>query len=208
MESTKEHWNKVYESNDSESLGWYEENPAKSLELFEKCGLEKNEAIIDIGCGTSAFLSILAERGFSNLVGVDISKSAIKTARSLFGKKAAAVKWIVDDIGNPKKVKNFRNVSLWHDRAALHFLPSENQIQNYADTLNAAVRKNGYAIMAAFSMSGAKKCSGLDVKNYDQKSISRLLGPAFKLIGHFEYMHHTPSGSKRPYVYTLLKKIV
>jgi len=62
-------------------------------------------------------------------------------------------------------------------------------------------------IIAIFSLEGAKKCSGLDVVNYDHTMISQFLGNEFELLEHFPYLHIQPSGGKRPYAYTLFKRI-
>ena len=35
------HWNKAYKNNPNEKLGWFESDPVTSLELIEKCELEK-----------------------------------------------------------------------------------------------------------------------------------------------------------------------
>ena len=39
----KEHWNKVYSSNDTRKLGWYEEIPEPSIKLLSKCNISKDE---------------------------------------------------------------------------------------------------------------------------------------------------------------------
>lgn len=73
--------------------------------------------------------------------------------------------------------------------------------------LKKVVRKGGIVIIAAFSLSGAKKCRGLDVMNYDENLIADFLGKDFKLIEHFDHTYYTPSGEERPYVYTLFQRL-
>jgi len=68
------------------------------------------------------------------------------------------------------------------------------------------VKKDGYVIIATFSLKGAKKCSGLDVKNYDQNMLAKFLGEDFSLLEFFDYTHYMPSGEPRPYIYTLFQK--
>jgi hypothetical protein len=97
-------------------------------------------------------------------------------------------------------------VALWHDRAMLHFLLGEKEREMYFTVLNKAVRSGGYVIIAAFSLTGARKCSGLNVMNCDQRILSDFLGSDYKLIEHFDYTYCTPSGQKRPYVYTLFQR--
>jgi len=207
MNQMKEHWDKTYGSNENTKLGWYEEIPAKCLKLFEKCDLSKDDAIIDVGCGASSFMDNLLSRGFTNLIGVDISEKALSLLKQRLGKKSSLVKWLVDDISDSKKVRNIGEVALWHDRAVLHFLIDKNGRQNYLNTLRTILQKKGYAIIATFSLSGAKKCSGLDIKNYDENMLAEFLCPDFKLKEAFNYTYYTPSGSARPYVYTLFQRI-
>jgi hypothetical protein len=60
------------------------------------------------------------------------------------------------------------------------------------ETLKKVVRKGGFVIIAVFSLDGAQKCSGLDVKNYDHKMIEEYLGNEFKLRKHFPYLYKMP----------------
>jgi hypothetical protein len=112
----------------------------------------------------------------------------------------------VDDITQPAHIQNLRDIAVWHDRAVLHFLLKENQQQMYLSTLKEVIKKDGYVIIAAFSLKGAKKCSGLNVKNYDQNMLAEFLGKDFSLLDYFDYTHYMPSREPRPYVYTLFQR--
>jgi len=205
----KEHWNKIYSSNDIRGLGWYEETPAPSIKLLSKCDIGKEAAILDVGAGATTLIDYLISDGYTNITAADISEAAIGKLKERLGEeKSALVKWIVDDISQPEHISQLRDVALWHDRAVLHFLLEESQRQTYFSTLKKVVKKDGYAIIAAFSMAGAKKCSGLDVVNYDCNMLSERLGDNFELIEAFDYVYHTPSGNARPYIYTLFRKKV
>jgi hypothetical protein len=70
------------------------------------------------------------------------------------------------------------------------------------------IKKDGYVIIATFSLKGVKKCAGLDVKNYDHNMLANFLGEDFNLIEYFDYEQYTPSGEIRPYIYTLFQKKV
>ena len=120
--------------------------------------------------------------------------------------EAAKVQWIVDDVTNPEYLTQQGSIDLWHDRTVLHFQIEENQQKAYLETLKKVARKGGFVIIAVFSLDGAQKCSGLDVKNYDHKMIEEYLGQDFQLLNHFPYLYKMPSGDLRPYVYTLFKR--
>ena len=203
----KEHWNEIYEALDADELTWYEEIPAPSIKLLSKCHINKDETILDVGAGASTFIDYLVNQGFKNIIAADISEIALNKLKERLGKeKATIVRWIVDDITRPVSIQNLRDIAVWHDRAVLHFLLEDEQQQTYLSTLKKVIRKGGYVIIAAFSLKGAKKCSGLDVKNYDQDMLAEFLGEDFILIEYFDYIYYMPSGKPRPYIYTLFQK--
>lgn len=205
--STKEHWDEIYTWLETDELGWYEEVPEPSIKLLSKCHINKDEPILDIGAGASTFVDYLVDQGFKNVVAVDISKRALNKLKERLGKeKASLVRWIVDDITQPTHIQDLRDIAVWHDRALLHFLLEEGQQRAYLSLLKKVVKKGGYVIIAAFLLRGAKKCSGLDVKNYDQNMLSKFLGKDFTLLDYFDYTHYMPSGEPRPYIYALFQR--
>jgi SAM-dependent methyltransferase len=203
----KEHWNKVYSKSEINKLGWYEETPQPSLDLIEKCNLNNEEAILDIGSGATTLISKLIEAGYKNITGTDISEVALNKAKlQLKVEEYKLVNWIVDDVTNPQYLLDLGTVKLWHDRTVLHFLVEKNQREGYLSTLKQLVMVGGYVIIAVFSLEGAKKCSGLDVVNYDHNMISQFLGNDFDLMEYLPYIYIQPSGGERPYVYTLFRR--
>ncbi len=205
--SMKEHWHKVYSSKEVNKLGWYEEVSAPSLELLSKCNINRDAPILDVGAGASTFIDSLIEAGFKNIIATDICEIALSKLRERLGKeKASLIKWIVDDITQPARIQNLKDVAVWHDRALLHFLLEDGERNMYLSTLKKVVREGSYVIIAAFSLKGVQKCSGLNVKNYDRNSLAKFLGEDFELLEYFDYMYHMPSGELRPYIYTLFQK--
>jgi len=205
--SIKEHWNSVYSSREVNKLGWYEEMPELSLKLISKCGINKGEPILDIGAGATRLIDYLINQGYKNIIATDISEIALEKLKERLGKeKASLIKWIADDITQPERVKHLKDIAIWHDRAVLHFLLEENQQQMYVSTLKNVVKKGGFVIIAAFSLRGAKRCSGLNIKNYDEIMLANFLGKEFRLLEYLEYTYHMPSGDSRPYIYTLFQR--
>jgi len=205
--SMKEHWNEIYEALDIDELPWQEERPEPSIKLLSKCHVNKDEPILDVGAGASTFVDYLINQGFSNIIAADISEIALNKLKERLGtEKASSLRWIVDDITQPIYIQNLRDIAVWHDRAVLHFLLEESQQQIYLSTLKKVIKKGGYVIIATFSLKGAKKCSGLDVKNYDQNMLAKFLGEDFRLLEYFDYTYYTPSGNPRPYIYALFEK--
>jgi ubiquinone/menaquinone biosynthesis C-methylase UbiE len=206
--SMKNHWNSVYTTRDVCNLGWYEESPKPSLTLISNTNIKKEGLLLDVGAGATTLIDNLIELGYKNIVAVDISEVALNRLKERLGaEKASLVKWIVDDITQPAHIDKLEDVTLWHDRAVLHFLLEEKQQQMYLTTLKKTVKRGGNVIIAAFSLKGAKKCSGLDIHNYDQNMLADFLGEEFSLVEYFDYTYKMPSGDLRPYIYTLFKRI-
>ena len=115
--------------------------------------------------------------GYENLTVLDISAAAITRAKNRLGENAQKIKWIVSDIVDFQPTKKY---ALWHDRAAFHFLTQDKEIQNYTQLLNNYIVKNGFVIIGAFSDNGHKKCSGLEIKQYSEQSLTNLLSSTFE----------------------------
>lgn len=206
--SLKDHWNRIYNSSPITQLGWYETVSIPSVELIERCAIPRQYPIVDVGSGASILVSNLLELGYRNLYAVDISEAALEKAKTLLREEQAAqVHWMVDDITNPSAVLQLRNIAIWHDRAAFHFLTEEQDRQTYRSVLQKTVMPGGFVIMAAFAMDGAAKCSGLPVQRYDAERLSEFLGIEFRLIESLDYTYRMPSGDLRPYVYARFQKI-
>ena len=127
-ENMKQHWNTVYSSKPTTQLGWYEANPAVSLEFLQQCGLDKSDPILDVGAGATTFVDHLLGAGYQNVIALDISAVALEELQKRLGQeKAAQVQWITADITQPTAILELGVVALWHDRACLHFMTEESQ---------------------------------------------------------------------------------
>lgn len=206
-EALKEHWDRIYSTTPLPQLGWYEPQPALSLELIRHCVLGKQHPILDVGSGASTLIPALLEDGYENITALDISPVALQKARAALGsEKAARVRWLVEDITQPSISVDLSNIVLWHDRAVFHFLTAKQRRLDYLATLKRVLHPGGYVILAAFAVGGATKCSGLDVQNYDPDKLVRFLGSEFDLIESRSHTYKMPSGDLRPYVYALFQR--
>ena len=203
----KTHWDNAYKKNSSKNLGWFESDPKLSIELIEKCNLNKDSVLFNAGAGTSKLIKLLIKKGFKNIIINDISSIAIKKLQNKLQNKPS-IKFIQDDLTNPKKLLKINKVDLWHDRAVLHFFQEKYQQENYFNLLKKVVKKDGNVILCEFNLDGAKKCCGLDIFNYDKKMLIKKLGKDFELLEAINYTYKHPyNGNKREYIYTLFKRI-
>jgi EEF1A lysine methyltransferase 2 len=204
--TTVSHWDKVHGSTPVERTGWFEAEPDLSLRLVSRCGLGPDDPIVDVGSGASSFVDHLLDAGYRQLIAADISPVALDLLRDRLGERAGSVRFIVDDLALPTDLLDLRDVALWHDRAALHFLTEAADRERYAETVRAVVRPGGFVILAAFALDGAEMCSGLPIHRYDADSLAELLGQDFTLLESVDHTYVNPFGSPRPYVYTRFQR--
>lgn len=203
----KYHWNKAYKNTTTEKLGWYEDYPGPSLQLIKKCHFNKDAILLNVGVGTTTLIDELIRLGYANIIGNDISKTALEKIRQRLGKNSNHVNWIIDDITNSKKLIDLPQVDLWNDRAVLHFFNRSQDRDAYFNLLNKLVKPNGYVIIATFNIDGAVKCSGLTVFRYNKQMLAESLGDDFECIDSFNHTYYMPEGGARPYIYTLFKRM-
>jgi SAM-dependent methyltransferase len=187
--SDKEHWDKIYLHNAEEALSWFQLYPKTSIEFLELFKLPLTANIIDIGGGNSHFADFLLERGYKNIWVLDISKTAIEEAKNRLGEKAEMINWVVSDIITYEPSVQF---DFWHDRAAFHFLTTEEKINKYISIAEKAIKEGGYLILGTFSEQGPEKCSGLDIKQYSETSMSEQFEISFERIKCIQEDHLTP----------------
>ena len=56
MFDRRKHWGDVYQEKSPSEVSWYQKEPKLSLELIRSTNVVSNEAIIDVGGGTSCLL--------------------------------------------------------------------------------------------------------------------------------------------------------
>lgn len=194
------HWQTVYGAKAPGEVSWFQDRPAVSLDLIEAAGLSNEAAIIDVGGGASTLVDHLLASGHGSLAVLDISEEALRHSRARLGGDAERVEWIASDV---TRWRPGAPVDLWHDRAVLHFLTSRDDQEAYFDTLRAALKPCGWAIIAGFAPGGPLKCSGLEIVQHDADSLAQLLGYEFRLIETRDELHRTPWGAEQAFRYHL-----
>lgn len=200
----KNHWETIYQTKELNDVSWYQPTPETSLEFITQFNLPKTAKIIDIGGGDSFLVDHLLDLGYQDISVLDISASAIEKAKLRLGEKSNKVKWIVTDITlfKPKEEYDF-----WHDRAAFHFLTTETDISTYLETARNTMRSNGIMVIGTFSEQGPKKCSGIEIKQYSESSITERLKNIFEKINCITIDHKTPFDTIQNFVFCSFKKL-
>jgi len=199
----KNHWEHIYQTRQLNEVSWYQPTPDTSLKFFEQFNIPKQAKIIDVGGGDSLLVDHLLDRGYVDITVLDISESALERAKSRLEDRAASVKWIVADAASfiPEEQYDF-----WHDRAAFHFLTQEVEIENYINNVQKSIMSSGILVIGTFSEQGPKKCSGIEIKQYSETSMTDRLKPFFEKIECISVEHKTPFDTIQQFIFCSFRK--
>lgn len=197
----KNHWETVYETKNPDQVSWTQETPKTSLEFIHSFGLNKAAKIIDVGGGDSKLVDHLLHVGFKNITVLDISEKALEKAKKRLGEKAKNVNWIVSDITTFVPKTSF---DVWHDRAVFHFLTTPEDIEKYVTIVTKTV--TGYLIMGTFSENGPTKCSGLEIKQYNEEKLTTVFKKEFEKTACIIEDHKTPFDTIQNFLFCSFKK--
>ena len=197
-------WNNVYETKAEDAVSWYQETPKHSLETILSLKLPTDAEIIDIGGGQSKLSEFLHEKAYRNLTVLDISETALSKLKEELNKKHPTnqITTISSNIVEAHFSKQF---NVWHDRAVFHFLTNADDQIKYVDILTNALKPNGYFLIYTFSKTGPKKCSGLDICQYEKEDLVTKFS-SLKLVKSEEVEHLTPFGTIQNFTFCLFKK--
>ena len=202
--NTTQHWNNVYNTKSENEVSWFQPYPKTSMEFIELFNLPLEANIIDIGGGDSHFVDALLDEGYQNIGVLDISATALEKAKLRLGEKARQVHWVVSDVTEFIPPVQF---DFWHDRAAFHFLTNEEAINKYVSIAEKGIKENGYLILGTFSENGPTRCSGLEIKQYNETSMSAGFEVAFNRIKCISEDHPTPFNTVQNFLFCSFKKI-
>ncbi len=197
----KKHWETVYETKNPDQVSWTQEIPKTSLEFIHSFGLNKTAKIIDIGGGDSKLVDYLLDEGYENVTVLDISAKSLEKAKNRLGEKANKVNWIVSDITEFEPNMTF---DVWHDRATFHFLTKTEQIKKYIKIARNSV--SGFLTIGTFSKNGPEKCSGLEIKQYNEEELASELKDGFDKIKCVTEDHLTPFDTAQNFLFCSFKR--
>ena len=196
--NTKQHWENVFTTKAPNEVSWFQTYPKTSMEFLELFQLPLTANIIDIGGGDSHLVDALLDKGYQNIWVLDISANALEKAKQRLGEKAKQVHWIVSDVTEFIPPVQF---DFWHDRAAFHFLTNEEAVNKYVSIAERGIKENGYLVLGTFSENGPTKCSGLEIRQYNETSMSKRFEVAFNRIKCITENHTTPFNTVQNFLF-------
>lgn len=202
----KAHWERVYTEKNADSVSWYQEHAASSLDLIHRTGAKPSAAIIDVGGGASTLVDDLLQGGFSDITVLDLSVAALQVAQSRLGARANAIKWLEADITRVELPMH--RFDLWHDRAVFHFLTDSADRERYLQAVERAVKPGGFVIVGTFAEDGPDLCSGLPVQRYTAQDLHGTFGAQYELLGQAKEDHRTTFGTVQKFIYCYCRKLI
>jgi SAM-dependent methyltransferase len=199
----KEHWENVFANKQETEVSWFQPYPKTSIEFVKLFDLPLDANIIDIGGGDSQFVDALLEEGYKNIWVLDISENALSRAKKRLGDNANKVNWVVSDIIDFIPPVEF---DFWHDRAAFHFLTTEENMNKYVAIAERGIKARWVLILGTFSETGPTKCSGLEIKQYSETSMSSRFELSFDRVKCITEEHQTPFNSIQNFLFCSFKK--
>lgn len=200
----KKHWENIYQTKELKDVSWFQPTPETSLDFFKQFNVPTTAKVIDIGGGDSFLVDYLLDLGYQDISVLDISAAAIDRAKQRLGDKAKNVKWIVADAATFKPTEKY---DFWHDRAAFHFLTDEKEISNYLETAQKNINPTGVLVIGTFSEQGPKKCSGIEIKQYSETTMTDRLKMFFEKIKCITVDHKTPFDTIQNFVFCSFRKL-
>jgi len=200
----KKHWETIYQTKQLNEVSWFQTIPETSLDFFRELEVPKNAKIIDIGGGDSFLVDHLLELGFENITILDISAASLQRAKTRLGERAKNVKWIVADASSFEPAEKY---DFWHDRAAFHFLTDENEVNSYINTAQQNISTRGILVIGTFSEQGPQKCSGIEITQYSEETLTERMKPFFDKINCRKVDHKTPFDTVQNFVFCSFIKL-
>jgi ubiquinone/menaquinone biosynthesis C-methylase UbiE len=200
----KNHWENIYKTKELKDVSWYQPKPETALEFLHYFNVPSSAKIIDVGGGDSYLVDHLLDLNYQDITILDISEAALERAKQRLGKRASKVKWVVADAASFKPSEQY---DFWHDRAAFHFLTQENEISNYIETVHKSLSSSGVLVIGTFSENGPKKCSGIEIKQYSETSMTDRFQPFFEKVKCMTVDHKTPFDTIQNFVFCSFRKV-
>lgn len=200
----KKHWENIYQTKELKDVSWFQPTPETSLDFFKLYQVPSDAKIIDIGGGDSLLVDHLLNLGYHNITVLDISEVALNKAKQRLGNLAVKVTWILADAATFKPTEQY---DFWHDRAAFHFLTEDHEISNYLETVQQSIKPTGILVIGTFSEQGPKKCSGIEIKQYSESTMTNKLQLFFEKIKCINVDHKTPFDTVQNFVFCSFRKL-
>ena len=199
----QDHWENVYRTKPSTTVGWYQPRAERSLALIQRLAPDRNTPILDVGGGASVLVDGLLDAHYVGVTVLDLSSAALATTRTRLGDPATQVNWLEGDVTQLSLPR--QHFGLWHDRAVFHFLTLPEQRAAYMQQVRHALQPGAHVVIATFAEDGPEQCCGLPVVRYSAEALHAAFGEDFSLVSHERETHVTPAGASQAFLYCVFR---
>lgn len=175
-------WEKFYHNVSLGKIPWQKTQADYLIKVIGE-GKVKPGLALDLGCGTGEESVYLAQKGFK-VIGIDISKTAIKYAEENTRKAKVKVRFITADVTDLDFLKD-KKFDFILDWATLHGLPKSKR-RKYISGIIKHTKKSSKLLLRCFSKYEVNKEFGMTpigkIYLFSKKDIEKLYGKHFKII--------------------------
>ena len=168
-------WEDIYRYSNVEELPWFSPELDNELRDFLRKNKIKSGRFLDLGTGPATQAIELAKLGF-DVVGADISSTAIEKAKTRARKEKVKVEFIVDDILNTKL--NPKQFDFIYDRGVFHTMYPANR-EKFVKTIRSITKNSGIYFLKCFSV---KTPGNWGPYRFTKDQISEYFKEDFKII--------------------------
>ncbi|MGI4832575.1 MAG: response regulator [Janthinobacterium lividum] len=175
-----------------------------SLRLVAETGLAHDAPILDVGCGTSAFLAGLLDQRYGNLLATDISMTALQRHRQQLGAgRADRILWLEDDVLDPRQLQVLEPILLWHDQGLLPEFTHVRQQAAYRHLLDHMLLPGGWLLLAVPATDATSLASS---SAYSTDQLAALLGDDYQLHRQVQASYARLAEPAQLYTYALFQR--
>jgi ubiquinone/menaquinone biosynthesis C-methylase UbiE len=168
-------WNNLYNTQNVETMPWYNKSLDSDLEEELERGKISKGRILDLGTGPATQAIQLTKRGLE-VTGSDVSEAAIRRARELYVHKDKEINFTVDNILNSKLPDKMFNYVF--DRGCFHVLPIDKR-PVYIKEVKRILDDNGRLFLKCFSIKEPRQEGPY---KFSEAEIRQLFGNEFVII--------------------------
>jgi len=148
-----ERWDARYRGDARPS--WDTGRPSTELQRMVEQGILQPGRVVELGCGTGVNAVYLASQGF-DVTAIDLSPTALETARKRAEEAGVTVNWIQADVLNPPALGSF---DLIFDRGCYHGV-RRIDAAGYVRTVKSFIRPGGNVLIIAGNANQPEPHSG------------------------------------------------
>lgn len=161
---------------------WFGEDILDKMTNWVDQKVDKESAVVDIGCGNGMSLIDLSLRGYKNLTGIDYSENAVKLARAIAEKHQVDIAYSVGDVLADSLGSEKYDVVLDKGTYDAITLRDDHEMSRtvYINNTYTCLKDNGFLVIASCNWTEEELTSHLTMK-YNVFSI--IPTPQFKFGG-------------------------